>query len=335
MKERIFYIDFLRVISCILVVLTHCHFDNECSDNISRLFVLSLMFICMPSSELFISLSGAALLPISKNMNSFYITRFKKLIPPFIFWSIIISLTIGYLTGESLPQIFSKISLIPFKPVTYAYWFIYVIIGLYLVAPIISPWLKYASRKQIEFVLSIWFVSLLLPFISKYTNINFDSNGNYNYLLYYFSGYIGYWIIGYYLRVYPIKFFEGRFFTCIILCLTYLAFLMFNINQIDANFVGNLQFGAAIIVVLLYTLIQNINKKNTLIFNFISRLASCSYFIYLTHILIISLLKKYFLDSIELFVPLKIILLAISTLFICFSSCLLIRKLPYSKFITG
>ena len=37
--------------------------------------------------------------------------------------------------------------------------------GLYLFAPIISPWLTSASRKCMEFYLAIWSITLCIPYI--------------------------------------------------------------------------------------------------------------------------------------------------------------------------
>lgn len=44
-------------------------------------------------------------------------------------------------------------------------WYVYMLLGLYMIAPIISPWLKVATRKQVEFYLYVWGVTLCLPYI--------------------------------------------------------------------------------------------------------------------------------------------------------------------------
>ncbi len=78
-------------------------------------------------------------------------------------------------------------------------WFMYTLIGLYLLAPVLSRWLNYASRTEIEFYLGLWGISLCFPIVRPVVNINTGDTG----ILYYFTGYAGYFVLGYYLKQYP------------------------------------------------------------------------------------------------------------------------------------
>ena len=60
--------------------------------------------------------------------------------------------------------------------------------GLYLLAPVLSRWLNYASRTEIEFYLGLWGISLCFPLFRPVVNINTGNTG----ILYYFTGYAGY-----------------------------------------------------------------------------------------------------------------------------------------------
>ena len=44
-------------------------------------------------------------------------------------------------------------------------WFMYTLAGLYLLVPIVSPWLRNASKHEIEIYLALWLVTLLYPYI--------------------------------------------------------------------------------------------------------------------------------------------------------------------------
>ena len=70
--------------------------------------------------------------------------------------------------------------------------FIYALIGVYLITPIIRKWIKNASQKEILYFLIIWIFTLMLaiPGLKIYfPKIDFT----------YFSGFIGYFVLGYYL----------------------------------------------------------------------------------------------------------------------------------------
>lgn len=80
-------------------------------------------------------------------------------------------------------------------------WFMYALIGLYLVTPIIKPWIDRVGRREVKFYLLIWFVTLLFPYFELIVDINQSDTG----VLYYLSGYIGYFISGYYLSRWPLE----------------------------------------------------------------------------------------------------------------------------------
>ncbi len=78
-------------------------------------------------------------------------------------------------------------------------WFVYTILGLYLIIPILRKWVKQSSQNEILFFLIIWGISILklLPFFGE-NIINIE--------LQYFSGYIGFIVLGYYLSIIsPVK----------------------------------------------------------------------------------------------------------------------------------
>lgn len=82
-------------------------------------------------------------------------------------------------------------------------WFMYTLMGLYLLVPILSPWIRRASKHEIELYLVLWFVTLLYPYIGFLLQCNTGNTG----VLYYFSGYVGYFLLGHYLsrNMLPLK----------------------------------------------------------------------------------------------------------------------------------
>lgn len=55
--------------------------------------------------------------------------------------------------------------------------------GLYLLVPILSPWIRRASKHEIELYLVLWFVTLLYPYIGLLLQCNTGNTG----VLYYFQ----------------------------------------------------------------------------------------------------------------------------------------------------
>lgn len=190
----------MRLFACFLVVMTHSVMHNK-AENGTWLGLMS--FACSPSSEMFLMLSGAILLPVKKDMETFYKRRFMKLLPPMFAWSVF-GIILRCIQGSTTAsEAWMKFIQMPFKPVEGVYWFLYVMIGLYLFAPIISHWLNQASKKQIEFVLGLWLLNMLMPWMDLVVPGFYNQDGSYYWPLCYFGGFLGYWLLGYYLKTYP------------------------------------------------------------------------------------------------------------------------------------
>ena len=234
-KEHIAWVDLLRVTACFLVIVSHScdpfvgQFDNNHYEFLTGAFIGSLVRPCVP---LFVMMSGVLLLPIKMDMSTFYSKRAKRLLLPFIFWSLMLPvlyflyvnsgikilspniLTENYTIGLTLQKLYTFI--FNFNYDTTPLWYVYMLIGLYLFMPIMSSWLKQASKKDIQWFLRIWIISMCLPYLQMlapylgYTG----NNGNMGILgicdwneygmFYYFSGFLGYLVLAYYLVQYPL-----------------------------------------------------------------------------------------------------------------------------------
>ena len=94
-------------------------------------------------------------------------------------------------------------------------WYLYMLIGLYLIMPLISPWLERASRRELQRVLAIWGVTLLLPYVKMLAPAlgymgNYGNTGLYGVCdwnefgtFHYVSGFAGYLVLAFYLVKFP------------------------------------------------------------------------------------------------------------------------------------
>lgn len=234
-SEHIVWIDLLRALACFLVIVSHCcdpfvgQFDNNRTEFLTGTFIGSFVRSCVP---LFVMISGVLLLPVNMNMSSFYKKRAKRLLTPFVFWSLALPLLYYVYINSGLKIINPNIVvedhtlsatitklysfIFNFNYDTTPLWYVYMLVGLYLFIPIIGGWLKNASKRDIQCFLSIWVISMCLPYtqmlapILGYTG-NYGNMGllgicdwNQYGMLYYFSGFLGYLVLAYYLVQYPL-----------------------------------------------------------------------------------------------------------------------------------
>ncbi|OOQ59638.1 hypothetical protein BC343_05595 [Mucilaginibacter pedocola] len=151
----------------------------------------------------FVMITGALSLGREYELSSFLKKRIGRLILPFLFWSLVYVFyqwyeEIIYFKGT----VWENICLVLHQLKTgtsYHLWYVYLLIGLYLIIPIIGRFARQATEKELRYFLALWFITILIsgPYLSRYsTAIE----------LRYFSGYIGYLVLGYYLANKQINF---------------------------------------------------------------------------------------------------------------------------------
>ena len=141
-KQRIIYLDVIRILACCMIVLMHS--PHPKAGNPGALFV-PLSFITAAGIGLFFMVSGALLLPIKTDTSSFLKKRFGKIVGPLLFWTLFyigVSIISREKPVSSLPYALASI---PFSKQGHGVlWFLYTLAGLYLLSPIISPFLEKA-----------------------------------------------------------------------------------------------------------------------------------------------------------------------------------------------
>jgi surface polysaccharide O-acyltransferase-like enzyme len=146
-----------------------------------------------PSVPLFVMLSGFLLLGKDYELGFFFKRRFTRVVIPALFWMGIYMLY-GYLAHGVPGTIGEALLRLVEGPVHYHLWFVYLIIGLYLVYPILRPWVRTASELDFLYFIGMWFIGTS---VYKILHVFFDVQlGIYLEL---FTNNAGYFVLGYYL----------------------------------------------------------------------------------------------------------------------------------------
>ena len=194
MKDRNYNYDILRIIACFLIVCMHSPLP---SDNAIPILNNATGYFPAAGLCMFFVLSGALLLPVKTDAFTFLKKRLGKVVAPTLVFTALYCL-LDYSKGAEINWI-KKICSIPFSNQGHGIlWFMYTLIGLYLLAPVLSRWLESASRRELEFYLCLWVLTLCYPLLSLLVEVNSSDTG----MLFYFQGYAGYFLIGYYLKKY-------------------------------------------------------------------------------------------------------------------------------------
>jgi surface polysaccharide O-acyltransferase-like enzyme len=158
--------------------------------------------LCRSSVPLFGMISGFFLFPLP-DTGSFYKKRLSRVVIPFVVWCIFYAFYQFFRGQVSLNIALINILKIPvnFGTEIGHLWYVYMLTGIYLFAPIISPWIATASRRNIELYLLLWAVSLSLPYVHLvFPQVLGEAYWNKTPTLYYFSGFLGYVVLANYIK---------------------------------------------------------------------------------------------------------------------------------------
>jgi surface polysaccharide O-acyltransferase-like enzyme len=175
--------DLIRTLAIGMVILLHCSgFPYSIQGEITPTVILDWFTSNVYAAfgilgvPLFVLLSGSLLLEPSKAnepMRVFFKKRFNRIGFPLIFWTIAYFAWSHYVHGKPLTLFNISQGLL-----TGSYdhlWFLYLLIGLYLVTPILRVLVRYIDRKKFTLLLSLWFVgTVITPAIHTFTTFTFN-----------------------------------------------------------------------------------------------------------------------------------------------------------------
>ena len=229
-RKRIIYLDLLKVIGIFLMIANHC-VDNvtpmERAEPWYNLWGSVYNSFTRPAIPLFMMVTGILLLPTHMEMSEFYKKKISRVLIPFFLWCTLYNL-FPWFTGvigcdASVINLFFKwadpsqawsdalynVVMIPFNfsPFTPQMWYVYLLIGIYLYLPVFSAWVEKSDKKSQRIFLSIWMVSLFIPYLRNYLTHNLWGECSWNEfgLFYYFAGFTGYLLLGHHLVKYPLQ----------------------------------------------------------------------------------------------------------------------------------
>lgn len=183
--------DFLRVLACLMVVVMHA---QPSTSKTSSLWLSISSYATSPCIGLFFMISGALRLsrPIT-DCGAYFKGIFRRIVVPVLCWNVVFSFIGALQNNASWTDLTTYQFLLRLNNPTL--WFIFPLLGLYILTPILQPWLQMSNRKQQRGYLLLWLCTLCLPWMKPFLPIE-EGVGS---MFYYFSGYVGYYLLGYYI----------------------------------------------------------------------------------------------------------------------------------------
>jgi surface polysaccharide O-acyltransferase-like enzyme len=159
--------DLIRTIAIVMVIFVHCSGfpyrflgSQITTTDVMNWFTTDVYaafgYLGVP---LFVMLSGALLLDPAKAdepMRVFFKKRFNRIAFPMIFWTIVYFAWSVYVRGKPFtPYNISQGLLMGSSEIL---WYLYLIVGLYLVTPILRVLIKHIDKNKFTLLIIVWFV---------------------------------------------------------------------------------------------------------------------------------------------------------------------------------
>lgn len=181
MKERVQYLDILRIVATLGVLFNHVPlaavhiFDKQATD-IDRFLVNGNVHVMHFAVPVFVMITGALLLSPEKMID------YKKILTKYVWRMVVILALVGtvfawmeiffqdkHFVMEQIPQAMLN----TLEGHTWKHmWYLYMLIGLYLVTPLLKAGVNHLSEKDLNWLIGIGlFFTTVAPAITKYTGI--------------------------------------------------------------------------------------------------------------------------------------------------------------------
>lgn len=189
---QLFSLNLIRAVAIIMVVV-----DHSLSPDLDPDLDFFVRLLINPDAVLFFMVSGALLFPVTGSYSEFIRRRVMRVMVPFVIWVIIYALSYYRLGMINEYTLALQIRWYWLSGNFMTRWFVPAIMALYLVMPLLSPWIAAASRRHFHYVLILWLISGLLLFIEPLSGIDPQSTP----FVLFFNA-VPYAIAGYYLTRY-------------------------------------------------------------------------------------------------------------------------------------
>jgi len=343
-------VDLIRTIAIVLVIMLHAAnesyyvADEMSPEGVTLWWTVNIYnSLSKPSVPLFVMLTGALLLmpeKVGEPLSVFFKKRLKRIGLPFLFWGTVYFAWRFIVHGEVISgsSILQGVLMGP----SIHFWYLYLLLGLYLITPMLRLVMAYATQNILRLIIAVWFLGNgVIPLLGLLVGINLNSN------VFLVAGWVGYYVLGAYaLRI--------RVSTSVlyVLMLWGLAWTIvgtyvvvgivgqhFNQFFYDSSSFAMIAFSFALFLLLARVPSKMIEQRFPLGNRVLNLISQNTLAIFLFHVIVLELIQKGYLGfqiSLSTMNPiLAVPLITAVTLLICLAVIIPLKKIPIIKRLIG
>ena len=340
-KSRVEYLDIMRILSAFCVIIIHVSASFSVNFPLNGIdWYVTLGDFCRWCVPIFVMISGSLFLDTDYGIRNIYLKKILRIVTALLFWSLIYAFS----TVKTIQFDLSLLGAILDGPDHL--WFLNMIIGLYMVVPILKEITKSDMLAKYFLLLCFLFAFVVPRMISLYSIYTgreavIISSKIDNMYLYLPLGYSGYFVLGHYLKTHNVTRTQ-RYIIYALGLISFIFGLISNIyNQGDNIIKKQLPITYLAPTVLFESVSVFIFNKSRVrptsknIRHLIIEVSKCTFGIYLVHILVLNTILK-FIEPEKVFGTslMSVVIISLLVFLVSFLVTYVIRKIPFiSKYI--
>jgi surface polysaccharide O-acyltransferase-like enzyme len=297
--NHLYWIDLIRVVAVFQVILIHLSYVIFFKEEVLSANWRAANFYDSCSRmgvPLFFMASGVLLLGKREPIKDFFCKRFVKVGIPTLVWSLAYLLwsVDAYTNGTMNPVgvALSILKAIYTGNVELHLWFLYILIGIYLIVPLLRIFVSAASRRDLVYFGAMWFLaSPLLELGQRLSGLQTAL------VIPVVAGYVGYFVIGYWLA--DVNLGRRGFFLATLGCIMAIAVTYYGTNwlsaasaPIDTYFYSYFSPATVLASICGFLILKELGQNLGNAGRVVRAVAGTAFGIYLIHIFMVELLRR-------------------------------------------
>ncbi|MDR1325710.1 MAG: acyltransferase family protein, partial [Treponema sp.] len=326
------YLNVLRVYACIAVIVFHVFSNDSSLTEFEKYICVILNNIWLWHVPSFVMISGVLFLDKEKEISVSKI--YKKYVFRIVLALVIFGLPFAFMElffnahyQFNIEQIGTAIINVFQGKLWDHMWYLYMIIGLYILLPLFKIFVNFAGKKALEYVIIILFIfTSVIPTLQNIFPYKLGSYIPIN------SVFVLYLLLGHYIHQYDVRINNKLLFLTSLLYLLYMALISLNKNFINGTNIiglnGNISPLVVMITLCVFCFIrQNISSNK--IYDFVSQQV---FGMYLIHPLFLNMFFKFIKFTPEKYpLILVVICITVTTVIFSFLFSIIARKIKIIK----
>ena len=286
--------DWLRCLACVCVVILHATGGLIASGDVASkdwLALTALSALTRWAVPAFVMLSGAFLLDPDHDLpHDKWWGRVKKMALLTVIVAVFFALWDARRAHLGVEWLLEALIRLVKGEFHYHLWFLPMLLGLYLITPLLRAMVRGAGRRQLWYAVGLWAVfAICLPFLYRFLPLDVGLPWLERFELYGVFGYTGYYLLGYLLKTCEIRRGASVALWLAGLCglvLTFRSTVIFSQGQgvLDARFLSYFSPFVALTAAAVFLFARRLGGGNHPIW---ARLSKLTLWVYLLHPLVL------------------------------------------------